>query len=90
MSSQAIVIVPAGRQWYNKPVSLLTFYVKGKLTSCIQYLPGGSVVNNPPDNAGDVASIPGLGGFPGEGNGNTPVFLPGKSHGQRSLLGYSP
>ena len=31
MSSQAIVIVPAGRQWYNKPVSLLTFYVKGKL-----------------------------------------------------------
>ena len=26
----------------------------------------------------------------GEGNGNTPVFLPGKSHGQRSLAGYSP
>ena len=24
----------------------------------------------------------------GEGNGNTPVFLPGKSHGQRSLAGY--
>ena len=29
---------------------------------------------------------------PGEGNGipATPVFLPGKSHGQRSLAGYSP
>jgi len=28
---------------------------------------------------------------PGEGNGNlTPGFLPGKSHGQRSLAGYSP
>ena len=27
---------------------------------------------------------------PGEGNGNTPVSLPGKSHGQRSLAGYSP
>ena len=28
---------------------------------------------------------------PGEGTGNsTPVFLPGKSHGQRSLVGYSP
>ena len=35
--------------------------------------------------------IPGLGRYPGEGNGNplTPVFLPGKSHGQRSLVGYS-
>ena len=29
--------------------------------------------------------------FPGEGNGNpTPVFLPGKSHGQRNLMGFSP
>ena len=29
--------------------------------------------------------------FPGEGNGNrTPVFLPGESHGQRNLAGYSP
>ena len=28
---------------------------------------------------------------PEEGNGNpTPVFLPGKSYGQRSLVGYSP
>ena len=42
-------------------------------------------------NAGDLGSIPGLGRSPGEGNGNpTPVFLPGKSHGQRSLVGYSP
>ena len=29
--------------------------------------------------------------YPGGGNGNpTPVFLPGESHGQRSLVGYSP
>ena len=35
--------------------------------------------------------IPGLRRSPGEGNSNlTPVFLPGKSHGQRSLAGYSP
>ena len=28
---------------------------------------------------------------PGEGNGKpTPVFLPGESHRQRSLVGYSP
>ena len=32
--------------------------------------PGGSVVKNPPANAGDVGSIPGLEGSPGEGNGN--------------------
>ena len=32
--------------------------------------PGGSVVKNLPANAGDMASIPGLGRFPGERNGN--------------------
>ena len=52
-------------------------------------------------NAGDLGSIPGSGRSPGEGNGNplipwrrkwqpTPVFLPGESHGRRSLVGYSP
>ena len=33
--------------------------------------PGGSVLKNLPDNAGDVGFIPGSGRFPGEGNGNT-------------------
>ena len=32
--------------------------------------PGGSVVKNPPANAGDVGLIPGSGRSPGEGNGN--------------------
>ena len=32
--------------------------------------PGGSVVKNPPANAGDTGSIPGSGRSPGEGNGN--------------------
>ena len=34
---------------------------------------GGSVINNPPANAGDtrdMGSIPGLGRFPGERNGS--------------------
>ena len=31
---------------------------------------GGSVVKNPPANAGDVGSILGSGRSPGEGNGN--------------------
>ena len=34
-------------------------------------------------------SIPGSGRYPGEGNGNL-ILLPGKSHGQRSLVSYSP
>ena len=36
---------------------------------------------------GDTDSIPGSGRSPGEGNGN-PVFLPGKFHGEKSLVGY--
>ena len=40
--------------------------------------------------AGDVGSIPGL-ERPLEKEGQpTPVFLPGETHGQRSLVGYSP
>ena len=30
----------------------------------------GLAVKNPPANVGDVGLIPGLGKFPGEGNGN--------------------
>ena len=30
--------------------------------------PGGSVVKNPPANAGDAGSVPESGRFPGEGN----------------------
>ena len=49
------------------------------------------MVKNVPANAGDVCSIPGLRRSPGEGNGSpTPLFLPGQSHGQRSLACYSP
>ena len=33
-------------------------------------VPGGSAVKNPPANAGDAGSIPGLERFPGEGSGN--------------------
>ena len=51
------------------------------------------VIENMPANVGDIreaASIPGLGRFPGGGHGNPLIFLPGESHGQRSLAGYSP
>ena len=53
--------------------------------------PGGSVVKKPPANAEDMSSIPGLGRSPGEGNANPLQYsCLEKSHGQRSLAGYSP
>ena len=49
------------------------------------------MVKNPLANEGDMSSIPGSGRFPWRRKRlATPVFLPGKSHGQRSLEGYSP
>ena len=52
------------------------------------------MVKNLPANAGDISdagSIPGLGRSPGLGNGHLlHSILAGKSHGQRSLVGYSP
>ena len=52
------------------------------------------MVKNLPASAGDIrdsGSIPGLGRFPWRREWQfTPVFLPGESHGQRSLAGYSP
>ena len=51
-------------------------------------------VKNPPANAGnigDMGLIPGSGRFPWRRAWQpTPVFLPGETHGQRSLEGYSP
>ena len=53
---------------------------------------GGSVVNNPSANAGDLRDMGSIlgGEDPLEEGISTPVFLPGESHGQRSLAGYSP
>ena len=39
---------------------------------------------------GDPGLIPGLGRSTGRGNGYSPQLFPGESHGQRSLVGYSP
>ena len=53
--------------------------------------PDDSVVKNLPvmQDLQETDLMPGLGRSLGGGNGN-PVFLPGKSHGQRRLMGYSP
>ena len=51
------------------------------------------MVKNPPANAGDIRdSVQSLDGEDSleKGMQPTPVFLPGVSHGQRNLAGYSP
>ena len=55
--------------------------------------PGGSAVKNPPANARDLRHgfDPQVGKIPWRRAWQlTPLFLPGESHGQRSLAGYSP
>ena len=50
--------------------------------------PSGSVVKNLPTNAN---LIPGSGRSSGQRKWQyTPIFLPGKSHGERALAGYNP
>ena len=53
--------------------------------------PGGSDSKESACNAGDLGSIPGLGRSPGGGHGNPLQYsCLENSHGQRSLVGYSP
>ena len=56
------------------------------MQACLGF-PGGSVVNNPPANAGAKGLIPGSGSFPGEGNGNPLQCSWGESQGRGSLVG---
>ena len=67
--------------------SIYTIYVVGT-----GGFPGGAVVKNLPASAGDVRdTVQSLGqeDLLGKEMATTLVFLPGKSHGQRNLAGYS-
>ena len=59
-----------------------------------QGFPSGAGIKNLPANAGDVRRHefnPWVAKIPWRKKWQpTPVFLPGESHGQRSLVGYSP
>ena len=70
-------------------VSLYTDFFFFFSNKCYSGISGGSVVKNLLANAGDtgdVALISQLGRSAGVGNGKPySIFLPGKSHGQRSL-----
>ena len=61
-----------------------------RLLSCLG-IPGGSDGTASVYNVGDPGSSPGLGRSLREGNGNPlQYYCLEKSHGQRSLVGYSP
>ena len=74
--------------WLQSP-STVILKRRGKLG-----FPDGSVGKESACNSrgtGDRGSLPGLGRSPGGGKWQpTPVFLPEKFHGQRSLAGYIP
>ena len=80
-----IFMVP--RALFNSHIFLFSTYL-----TIPPGFPSGSMVKNLPANAGDRVLIPGSGQPPGGGNGNLlqygkSYFLPGKSHGQRRLMG---
>ena len=52
--------------------------------------PSGSVLKDPPENAGDMGSIPGLERPLEKKMATHASILAWESHGQRSLVGYSP
>ena len=67
---------------------MLLGFKEGSL--CLGF-PAGSDGKESTCSVGDLGSIPGSGKIPWRrARQPTPVFLPGESHGQRSLKGYSP
>ena len=77
-----------GKKLYNIGILYISLISSGVNFSSV--FPGGSVVKNPPANAGDMDSVPRSRRFPGEGNGNPlQYYCLENPHGQRSLVGYS-
>ena len=81
-------------EWGGRAVCLCGIDSKVGLVFPVISLPS-SVIKNPPVNVRDLTSIPGsdpwVRKIPWRRKWQSPpVSLPGKSHGQRSLVGYSP
>ena len=59
-------------------------------TQTTRVFPVDAVVKNPTSNTRDMGLIPGLGDPLEKEMATHSIFLPGKSHEQRNLAGYSP
>ena len=68
---------------------LFCFLFKASVYASMGF-PGGSEGKASAYNVGDLGSIPGLGRPLEKEMATTPALLPGKSHGWRSLVSYSP
>ena len=85
-----------GKNWSGHALLQGVFLTQGSNTHLLcflHWLVGYLPLAPPgkPTNAEDMSSVSGLERFPWRRKWQpTPVFLPGKSHGQRSLEGYSP
>ena len=76
--------------WYIKGEEKEEKEEQGNSLAIVDF-PGGSDGKASAYNEGDPVSIPGSGRSPGEGNGNPLQYsCLEKSHGWRSLVGYSP
>ena len=64
-------------------------YLLSHICVCLGF-PGGSVVNNLPDDAEAASLTPGSGRPPEEGSGNPLQYACLGNPRQRSLVGYSP
>ena len=71
-----------GHKAWTRYLVLKISFMPTNLRNC------GSVVKNPPANAGDAVRSLGREDPLEKQMATSPVFLPGKSHGQRSLVGY--
>ena len=67
--SRSVHIAASGRISFFLCLSNILFYTHTH-THTHTGFPGGSVVKNLPANSADAGSIPGLGRYPEEGNGN--------------------
>ena len=92
LASSGMQIRKQSKSWTAMDVTM--FYELWIFEVCLTSWKMTLVIKNPPANAGiirDAGSIPRFGMMPWRKAWQpTPVFLPGESHGQRSLAGYSP
>ena len=93
-ASIILTVVPLEGTYHSSPAASRVFSVSFLFSSFIMMFlgfPGGSDGKESACKARDLSSIPGLGRFPWRRSWQpTPVFLPGDSHGQKSLVSYSP